>query len=154
MTVNTAAGSKFFLGTTQAAVAQADFEADSYVEVGEVEDLGTIGDKASEQSFTALGDRRVRKVKTSYDAGTMSVKSGFDGSDDGQAALVAAFATDFDYNIRVELNDQLTIGGTPTILYFRGKVMSKPYTIGAVTNIVRRTFDVGINSAIIEVPAT
>lgn len=154
MTVNTAAGTRVFIGTVGQAVTQGEFEADSYIEVGEVEDLGEFGDTAEEVNFTALANRRVRKFKGSFNAGTMTVVAGSDPADTGQAALLAAFATDFDYNFKVQLNDEVTEGGTPTTLYFRGKVMDKRRNVGQVNNIVRQNFAVGINSEILEVAAT
>jgi hypothetical protein len=154
MTVNTAAGTKVYIGTVGAAITQLEFEADSYIEVGEVEDLGEFGDQAEEVNFTALANRRVRKFKGSFNAGTMAVTAGSDPADAGQLAMLAAFATDFDYNFKVELNDEVTEGGTVTVLFFRGKVMSKQRNVGQVNNIVRQMFNVGINSEILEVAAT
>jgi hypothetical protein len=154
MGVDTAAGSRLYLGTTQAASTQQDFESDSYVEVGEVEDLGEFGDESEEVTFTALGDRRVRKFKGPRNAGTMAVVCGHDSSDDGQAAMKAAEATDFDYNVKVVLNDALTLNGSPTTIYFRGKVMSKKRNVGNVSNVVRHNFNVAINSDLIEIGAT
>lgn len=154
MTVNTAAGSTLAIGTTAAATTINEFEADTYQEVGEIEDLGEFGDQAEEINFTALPDRRVRKFKGSFNAGTLTAVCGSDSVDGGQDAMIAAFATDDDYNFRVQLNDKLTTGGTPTVLYFRGKVMSKQRNVGNVSNVVRQTFAVGINSEIFEVAAT
>lgn len=154
MTVNTAAGTRVFIGTVGAATTQLEFEADSYIEVGEVEDLGEFGDTAEEVTFTALANRRVRKFKGSFNAGTMTIVAGSDPNDAGQAALLAAFAEDFDYNFKVQLNDEITEGGTGTVLYFRGKVMDKRRNVGQVNNIVRQNFAVGINSEILEVDAT
>lgn len=154
MTVNTAAESRVFIGTTGQANSQLDYESDSYIEVGEVEDLGEFGDTAEEVTFTALANRRTRKFKGAFNAGSMTVVAGSDPSDVGQAALLAAFDSDFDYNFKVTLNDEITPGGTPTTLFFSGKVMSKQRNIGQVNNIVRQTFIVGINSEILEVPAT
>ncbi len=154
MTVNTAAESTVYIGTTGAATTQNDFETDSYTEVGEVEDLGEFGDTAEEVTFTALKDRRTRKFKGSFNAGTLTIVCGADPSDAGQDALRSAFASDFDYNFKVMLNDAVTSGGVPTTLYFRGKVMSKGRNVGQVNNVVRQTFAVGINSEILEVDAT
>jgi hypothetical protein len=154
MTIGTASGSKFFIGTTVEAETQAEFEADTYIEVGEVEDLGEIGDQSEQVTFTALSDGRTRKLKGPRDAGTQTVVCGADASDEGQAAMIAAEAQPLNYNIREELNDKLTLGGTPTILYYRGLVMSKRRNIGNASNVVRYNFQVGVNSAIIEVPAT
>lgn len=153
MTVNTAALSTLAIGTTTQANNQTDYEADSYTNVGEVEDLGEFGDTAEEVTFTALADRRVRKFKGSFDAGTLTVTCGNDSGDAGQDAMLAAFASDDDYNFRVQLNDTPVGGSTPTTLYFSGKVMSKPKNVGNVSNVVRQMFTVGINSEILEVPA-
>lgn len=154
MTVNTAALSTLSIGTTTQANDQADYEADSYTEVGEVEDLGEFGDTAEEITFTAITDRRVRKFKGSFNAGTLSVTTGKDPSDAGQIAMLAAFASDDDYNFRVQLNDTPVGGSTPTTLYFSGKVMAKPNNVGTVSNVVKQMFSVGINTAIIEVAAS
>jgi hypothetical protein len=155
MAVNTAGGVKFYIGTTQDCTTLAEFQADSYIEVGEVEDAGQVGDESGEITFTALSDARTRKFKGPRDAGTMQIVCGADSSDEGQDAMVAAEADDnFDYNFRVDLSDELTVGGTPTSLYFRGKVMSKRRNIGNVGNIVRYNFNVGVNTAIVESAAT
>jgi hypothetical protein len=156
MAVNTAAGATLSIGPVAAATIDtiAEFEALTFVEVGEVEDLGEFGDEASEITFTPLSERRVRKYKGSFNAGTMAVTCGSDPADVGQAAMIAAFASDLDYAFQVTLNDQLTLAGTPTILYYRGKVMSKRRNVGNVENVVRQSFNIGINSEILEDPAT
>jgi len=154
MTVNTAAQSRVFIGTTGQANDVTDYEADSYIEVGEVEDLGEFGDTAEEVTFTALKDRRTRKFKGSFNAGTMTIICGSDPEDVGQDALLAAFLSDFDYNFKVTLNDNITPAGAPSTLFFSGKVMSKSRNVGQVNNVVRQTFMVGINTEILEVTAT
>ncbi len=154
MTISTGSGAKLAIGTTAAATTLAEFEADTYVEVGEIEDLGEFGDESEEVTFTSLGDGRVRKLKGPRNAGTMAVVAGQDSSDAGQAAMIAAEAEVLDFNFRVTLNDQLTIAGTPSIHYFRGKVMSKRIQVGQANNVVRRTFNVGLNTEITEDPAT
>lgn len=165
MAVNTAAGSTFSIGPQSAYASTVDwsgteagiimaFEALAWTEVGEVEDLGEFGDEASEITFTALADRRVRKFKGTFDAGTVTVQAGSDPADAGQLAMIAAFASDLDFPFRITLNDQLTLDGEPTTLYFGGKVMSKRRNVGNVENLVRQNFPVGINTEIIEVPAT
>lgn len=167
MSVNTAAGSTISIApqtpsfvllmtnpaSTDAAIITAA-EALTWTEIGEAEDLGDFGDEASEVTFTALSNRRVRKFKGTYNAGTITCQCGSDPADPGQLAMIAAFETDLDYPFRVALNDKLTVGGTPTILYFVGKVMSKRRNIGNVENVVRQSYPVGINSRIVEDEAT
>lgn len=154
MAINTAAGSQVFIGTTLAATDLAGFQADSYIKVGSVESVGEFGDQANIINFTSLDDRRVQKFKGSFDAGELAVVAGSDPEDVGQQQMTAAFASDLDFNFKVMLNDQLTLGGDPTTLYFKGKVTSKRRNVGNVENVVRQNFTVGINSEIIEDPAS
>lgn len=161
MTVNAAGGSRFYIGTTLSinfnqsdSAILAEFQTDTYQEVGEVENLGEFGDEANVITFASLADTRVRKFKGARDAGTMNVVTGDDPLDAGQDAMVAAEAQPNDYNFKVELNDPTSLSGTPSVHYFRGKVLSKRLTVGDVNNVVRRQFNVGVNSKIIEVNPT
>lgn len=155
MSVQTAAGSRIFIGpavTEAEADSVGEFQALSYTEIGEVENLGAFGDTAGQTTFAALGDRRVRKFKTSYDAGNVEMTVGFDAGDAGQDALVAAFTSDSDFAIKVMANDGSEGSPSePSTFYFRAKVMSKPITIGTVDNVVRRSFTLAINSEVFEV---
>lgn len=154
MTVNTAAGVTIAIGTTIVCTSLIQFEADTYTVIGEVEDGGQVGDEAASITFAALSDSRLRKFKGPYDAGTMAVVCGADTEDDGQEALVAAVATKFNYNFRVTLADPTTLTGQPTTLYFAAQVMGERRNIGNVSNIIKRTFNLGVNTAILEVLPT
>lgn len=160
MAVNTTQGSTLYIGTTAAidessdAQAKIDFAADTYIEVGEVEDIGEFGDESEEVTFTAIADGRVRKFKGPRDAGTMSAVSGRDTNDEGQDAMLAAEAENLNYNFKVVANDKVTLGGDDSIRFFRGQVMSKRENFGNVSNITRITFNIGINTPIYTVPAT
>jgi hypothetical protein len=154
MSVNPAGGARVFIGTTNIAANLGQFEADSYIEIEEVEDGGQVGDESAAITFTALKDGRVRKFKGPRDAGTLALVVGKDALDEGQAALIAAEGQKFDYNFKIMLNDQITLGGTPTILYFYAKVMSKRDNVGNVSNVVKTTFNLGVNSPITSVDPT
>lgn len=153
MAINTASGSKFYIGTTAAASTLTQFEADTYVEVGECENLGEFGDAANPVPFAAIGNSRVRKSKGARDAGDMQVIVGRDPADAGQDAMIAAEATNFNYNMKVVHSDAVSEIWTDTIEYFRGMVMSKRTNVGTNDNVVRRTFVVGINTEIVEDPS-
>lgn len=150
MGVNTASGAKLFIGgpNSDRNSVLADYVADSYIEVGEIEDLGEFGDESSLIDFTALSDGRTRKFKGPRDAGTQTVVVGDDMTDEGQIALEAAEATPFDYNFKVVLNDAISLGGEDSSHYFIAKVASKRRNVGNATNVVRRNFQLAINSAI------
>lgn len=163
MAVNTAAGTRLYIGTTGIPAnisdlteqqALAEFVADSYVEVGEVENLGEYGDESEDVTFASLGDSRTRHFKGTRDAGTAAIVVGADITDQGQLALEAAEASHLDFNFKVVNNDALTLGGSGSIDYFYGKVMSKRKNVGDVNNVVRKNFSVGINSAIYTEDAT
>lgn len=156
MTVNTAAGAKIYIGgvNTNRESVIGDYLADSYIEVGEVEDLGEFGDESETIPFTALSDSRTRKFKGPRDAGTMPIVVGDDMTDEGQTAMEAAEATPFDYNFKVVLNDAITLGGSGSQHYFIGKVMTKRRNVGNASNVIRRNFAVAINSAITPVDPT
>lgn len=159
MAVKTAAGTKVYIGPKGVYEDVADYEALTFVEIGEVENLGDFGDTVGAATFTALGNRRVRKFKTTYDAGTMTITVGDDESDAGQADLLDALNDASngggDYAFQVVYDDAITaVTGTGTTLYFSGKVMSGTRNVGDVENIIRRSYDIGINSEILTVAAT
>lgn len=152
MTINTASGSKLFVGPagqlTTLTAYQAILEA-NWIEVGEIEDLGEFGDESEGVTFTALSDARVRNLKGPRNAGTMTLVVGDDMTDEGQIALEAAEASPLDFTFMVVLNDAITLGGDNSNHFFYGKVMSKRRNAGNASNVVRRTFSIGINSEIL-----
>lgn len=167
--INAASGAKLFIGSTSIpvfandfdpndigdiAAVLAEFEADSYIEVGEVEDMGEFGDESETITFVSMANSRTRKLKGPRDAGTQTIVVGDDMTDEGQIALKAAEQTKFDYNIKLVLNDAITLGGNGSIHYYYGKIMSRRRNIGNASNVVRRNFVIGVNSFPIEVDPT
>lgn len=163
MAIHKTAGSRFFVGpvvnvdilnglTDEAAIEFFEaIPAGSWKEVEEIEDLGEHGDTAEAVTFTAIKNRRVRKLKGSKDAGTKTITVGRDPLDDGQVALAAAEGTDFDYAFKVIHADARTPSYTDSVEFFAGMVMSKATNQGQVNTVTRRTFPIGINSAVYEV---
>lgn len=161
MGISTASGAKFYIGpvTPVSAIdfttdesALVDFEAlTGWLEVKEIEDFGQHGDESNEVTFAALGDRRVRKLKGSRNAGTMAIVAGRDPLDAGQNAMIAAEKTDYEYAFKVVYADAQDETYTDSVEYFIGLVMSRPTNVGTVDNVIRRNFNVAINSDIIEV---
>ncbi|MGE8335745.1 hypothetical protein [Pseudomonas laurylsulfatiphila] len=155
--LNTAAGCRFSLGGKTGAETETEYKADTYVDVGEIEDLGEFGDTFSSVTFSSLSDGRVRKFKGLADAGDLTLTVGLDNGDAGQGALKVAHKdrTTGDYNIKITLNDgdpDATPPVLPTTFYMRGKVMNNTVAAGAADNVVRRNVTVGINSEILEIP--
>lgn len=160
MAIHKTAGSRFFRGpvinpdTLNALSDSAAidfFEAivdGNWIEVEEIEDLGEHGDTAEEITFTAIGNRRVRKLKGSKNAGTKTITVGRDPLDDGQTALVEAEGTDFNYAFKVIHADARAAGFTDSVEYFGGMVMSKSVNQGQVNTVTRRSFPIGINTPV------
>lgn len=156
MSIAPAAGSKLYISSlpiTDSCDTIGEFGALTWVQVGEVESLGEYGDEANIIPFASLNDARVRKQKGARDAGTMAVVCGADPYDAGQLLLLAAEASEFQYGFKVTMPDGLTALYNDSIEYFRGLVASKRLNIGSVDNVIRRSFNIGINSAIYAIPA-
>lgn len=152
----TASGAKFFIGPSKTAAeadTTAEFAALSWVEVGMVESLGEFGDEASAVTGAVLGDGRIRKAKGARDAGTLALVCFHAPLDVGQIAMESAEASTANFTFKVVLPDRPEADGTDSILYFRGLVMSKRKNVGENDNIIRNTYQVGINSPIYTVVA-
>lgn len=151
MSVNTAAGTRIFIGPEDQAnlpLTISEYDALAWVELGEVEDAGTFGDQWNTQGFTALKDSRVRRFKTTRDAGETTFVVGFDGDDVGQTAFEMAVESKFNFPIRVELPDKQTELGNGTTFYFRSQVNSNRINVGGNDNVVRMNVNIAINSAV------
>lgn len=119
----------------------------TYVEIGEVEDAGELGDEASTAEFTALANRRKRKVKGTFDAGTQQITLGLDPKDAGQKAVVEAQASDDNYAVKMDYGDGYAD-------YYIVQVLSYRKQIGSAESIRKAAVSFAINSAIFEeVPA-
>jgi hypothetical protein len=153
----TASGSRFYIGAavaTTAADTLAEFTAmTGWTEVGLVEDLGELGDESSAVTGAAIGDGRIRKAKGARDAGTLAVVCFHDPTDAGQLAVVAAEGGNNNYAFKIVLPDG-PAGYSDTIRYFRGLVMSQRMRMGTNDNILRRMFNIGVNSEVFEDPAS
>lgn len=152
----TASGTKYYIGgaVTSAVDTLAEFEALTvWTEIGLVENGGEFGDQASSVTGAALGDGRIRKAKGARDAGELALIVFHDPTDTGQAALDAAEGTNNNYAFKVVLPDG-PAGYSDTIEYFRGLVMSKRKQVQTNDNIIRRTYNIGVNSEIFSDPAS
>lgn len=153
MPINTAAGTRLYIGPRLSAKLPALESAAitlltglTYVEVGELENIGDYGDEVGDVTFAALSDSRTRHLKGLADAGSVDLSIGFDVGDTGQLALVAAQKdrSQFDYPVKVVYVDGL-------VDYFAAKVMSSRKTVGGAEDVIKRTVTLGINSGIYEV---
>src|SRR5262245_23513936 len=155
----TASGSRMYIGGNAVTSAEmdtlAEFEAvTTWTEIGLIESMGEFGDAANEVTFAALGDARIRKSKGARDAGTMEVVVGHDPLDTGQLAVETAEQTNSNYPFKVVIPDGPTDAYQDSIFYFRALVMSRRLNVGTNDNVVRKTYNIGINSEVFADPAS
>lgn len=154
----TASGTRVYIGAAVVATqadSLAEFEAmTGWTEIGLIESVGEFGDSSSDVSFAVIGDGRTRHAKGARDAGTMTITCAHDPTDAGQLALEAAEATNDNYAFKVVLPDAPTGSYSNTQIYFRALVRSKRKNIGSNDNVIRNTFECGINSELFTDPST
>jgi hypothetical protein len=158
MTIKTGTGTTLAIGTTLAVPneTKAEYEADSYTDVGDVEEIGPFGDQRNPVTFAALADGRMRKARGTADAGDAIITYAHLTANSGQDAIKTAYeatsqATD-EFNFRVQLNDQ--IATNPTTYYFRAKVMGRQQQSITNDGVVRVQATLAINTELLEVAAT
>lgn len=152
MAINTVTGSKLYIGPVRESTVDtlAEYEGLAWVEIGEVESIGDLGDQSNPVTFQSIGDSRVRKLKGARDAGTQQIVMGRSPSDAGQIALKAAERTKFEYAFKLEIADAPDDDYTNSVQYFGAMVMGARVNMGTGDNVVKITADLGINTEIIE----
>lgn len=150
------AGSKLFIGGVLTPKitdwVQSDFSAQSWLEVGWLENLGAFGDEAAAVNFDAIGAGRTQKLKGNRNAGDMTVVCAIDYSDVGQIAIKAASATDFSYGFRVQFDDAPP-GGQPSQRYFIALVMASRETLDTANTVMKMNSTLAINGNVVRVNA-
>lgn len=150
------AGSHVYIGQPKeeqfANFVPADFNDQSWIEIGKLNSIGTFGDQASEITFDLINEGRTKKLKGTRNAGNMELVCAVDADDDGQATLRGAETESLDYAFRVVLNDAPS-GDTPSERFFIAKVMTAAEVLDTANNVVRLNATLGINSNIARVDA-
>lgn len=158
MTIFATNGAKLYIGGAMASTS-ADLDLSSFsgqtsnwVEIGEAEGLGSLGDTSTEITFDAINSSRTRRLKGTRSAGSMEVVCGIDYADAGQIALIAAEKTDDEYAFKLVLNDAPT-GGTPSERYFVALVGSASEALDTANNMMKLNSSLWVNSNIVRVNA-
>jgi hypothetical protein len=132
----------------------AEFAALTWVAIGLIESIGEYGDESAEITGNVINEGRTRRAKGTRNAGMQVLTCFHDDDDVGQVALRAAQLTSNRYGFKISPRDRLSGGGTDSIAYYRGLVMSARKGALSSDALQRITFNVGIDSAIIDVAAT
>jgi hypothetical protein len=144
MTGITSAGAKLSItASLPATETDSGYGALSYTEIGEVIDIPEYGKTYNPVTYIPLADRKVRKLKGSYNTGSVTVALARDPDDAGQLLAQAALDSDNNYSFELEYSDG-------SVQYFQAKVMS--YTSGApgADTIVPASILLEIDTDIIE----
>jgi hypothetical protein len=134
----TAAGSKLYIGGSNATADAADLAAEtSWTEVGEVTNIPEFGLSYDKIEHKPLSKRAVYKFKGSFDGGSVQIDMADAPTDAGQAAMLAALDDDGSYNFKVEFHDAPAgASAVPTTIKFMGKVFSYRTNVGTTNGII------------------
>lgn len=134
----------------------AGYAALTYEQICPIQSIGAFGISYETVQFDDLCTGLRTKIKGINDNGEMEIVCGFDDTNDGQLAIIAAAndTSTANYYFKVTMNNKQNATGTPTTFYFGGKVMTATTTPGSANDVVTRTFTVGINTDLIEVAST
>lgn len=145
MAVMTSAGSTFSASASLPATYDASgYNALTYTAVGEVTDMGEVGREYNIVNHVPLGNRRVQKLKGSYNSGSITLQFGRDFSDAGQVLLATARDSDSQFSFRMVLQNGKKI-------YFTGVVTSLKTNVGSVDNITGGSCQIELCTDTVEV---
>lgn len=145
MTIQSAAGSSISISTTSgvATVDLPGFTAKTYSTIGEVTSIPAFGKTYNLISHNPIATRYTKKLKGSYNNGSVSIDYAKDPVDAGQILLTTASNSDASYCYRVILQDGNTY-------YFTAQAMSNTLEVGSVDSIIKGVTMLEIDSEIIE----
>jgi hypothetical protein len=110
MSLYATAGLKLYIGEVIAQksenFAEADFSSQTWVRIGQLENLGNLGDAAQGISIDLIDEARSKTLKGTRSAGNMEVVCGADMDDLGQSAVIAAEKRPFDFGFLLVMNDR------------------------------------------------
>lgn len=151
------AGAKFYIGNAAMAapttdVNEATFAGVTWVEVSDWQTMGAIGDAASEIATDLISRGRTVVQKGTKRSPAGAQNFAVNTTDAGQIAMIAAADDKNNYPFRVVFDDA-PVGGTPTLKYFIGLVMSAQEQGGGANTARLLSCNVAPNTNIVTVPA-
>lgn len=152
------AGMKAHIGPAKASngsdFSASDFTTGSptWTEIGGTTNLGSTGDVSALITSDQINVKRTRKAKGTRNAGSMQIICDLDYADPGQLALIAAEKVKDSFAFRMTLDDAPS-GGTPSVRYFVGFVMSVTEQYEEANGTLKLAATIEIDSNIVKVPA-
>jgi hypothetical protein len=154
MTFYATAGSKLFIGGAlelkNVDFVEADFTSQTWVEIGGLDTLGTVGDTSQAITQAIIGEGRDKTLKGTRSAGTMETVCAIDGTDPGQLAAIAAEKTAHNYAFKIVLNDAPAGDApTPSERKFVALVMSAAEAFDQANSVMKLNISLAVNSNIV-----
>ncbi|HYF87426.1 hypothetical protein [Azospirillum sp.] len=142
---------KVFIEAGTAADTLAEFDALTWVRVGNLLDVGEFGAQFQEVTYTTIDDGIVRRLKGALDNGTFSITVARNPEDEGQGDVLVGLDSYENVNIKVEMNDKPAgAGAKPTRFFFPAKIFSYKNQFGDANQVVKAVINIGIDGGIIE----
>lgn len=116
-----------------------------FTAIGEVTDIPEFGKAYTLVTHNPLASRKTRKLKGSYNTGSVTLALARDPDDAGQVIAQAAVDDDANYSFKLVFSDA-------SIQYFQAKVMSYTTGTGTVDTIVACSIMLEIDTDVVEVP--
>jgi len=166
MGLQTGANGKVYIATTYGAVPanQGAYEALTWLEITQLENLPEFGDATEEVTFQDLSQGRVTKLKGTRDSGTSDIAFAYDETLYGGSPLTGQYQlfvgseddTTNNYYFKVTYNDASTGSplGTDTTRYFAALVGSFREGGFGANDVVMATCNIRLNSSVIRVART
>ena len=130
------------------------YPAGTWTEIAEVTSIGDFGPVFSLVTHEPLNSRVVDKNKGSVNYGSTTVAAARKESDTGQGMMDTAVDSDCPVAFKVAHNDLPCEGGTGTVEYFTGLVMSGVSTnLGGPNNTDSVSYTIEIKTPVVKVPA-
>jgi len=146
MAIQTAAGAAIAISTTafSGTIDAAGFGAKTYTTIAEVTTIPSFGKTYNVINHNPLATRYTKKLKGSYNNGSVTLEYALDTADAGQALLFAAVNSDSSYAYRVTMQNG-------TLYYFSAQATSSPIEVGSVDSIVKGSTVLELDSDVVKV---
>ncbi|MCX5569600.1 hypothetical protein [Kaistia nematophila] len=143
---NTNKGRKVYFCTTPqpANLDQSQFEALTWIEVGNVGSVGESGVNTNVVSYDELATDMTQKQKGISNAGDPTIECARNPTDAGQVALRAAAVTKFFYAFKFEDLDAPDANHTNTVYYNRGLIAGPTRPNGRNEDFILEVFTLGL----------
>lgn len=129
-----AAGSSIYISAAMPATHDATgFAALTWTEIGNLIDAGSgFGKQTNTTNFEPLAKKEIEQIPTNFTSGSPQITYAYDldGTDSGQAIMVAAAESEDYHSIKLVLSNG-------DVVYCKARVMGTPLNVGTVGNLVQ-----------------